>query len=173
MAVRVLMADADEDAVFNDVTRVNQLIADQTKENLESVSLVQKGLNADGVRHLVATLKKQKGVKSLDLTGNAVKDEGISVLCGLLESNSRKGARLTDLNLSDTATGMVGAKLLAETMKQATSMRFLDLSDNAIGPLPSNGANLAGIQAMCDVLKYCNHLHTLRLRKIRLNGSQP
>ena len=59
-----------------------------------------------------------------------------------------QNASLELLNLKGNIIGDEGLILLSQNLKDATSLKELDISLNEIGP--------AGFQALCDILPFCN-----------------
>jgi len=85
----------------------------------------------------LSTLKKSLSLTSLNLSGNDISDESVTLICEVLKSN----ARLTIVNLSDNIICNKGAKPLATTFESNPSLKSFDLRRNEIGDV---GAKLLG-----------------------------
>ncbi|KAG0283453.1 hypothetical protein BGZ96_012183, partial [Linnemannia gamsii] len=116
-----------------------------------SFSMVPESSGVKGLRLLLATLKTNLSVTTLDLVNNSIGDDGAKALSEALRTNSN----LTTLNLMSNSIGDDGAKALAEALKTNSTLTTLDLQHNSIGD--------DGAKALSEALRTNSTLTTLNL----------
>ncbi|KAG5067965.1 hypothetical protein JHK85_000342 [Glycine max] len=120
----------------------------------EEVSFAANGITAAGLRAFDGVLQSNITLKTLDLSGNLVGDEGAKCLCDILVNNSS----IEKLQLNSADLGDVGAKAIAEMLKKNSSLRVLELNNNMI--------EYSGFSSLAGAL-----LENNSIRNIHLNGN--
>ncbi|WVZ12012.1 hypothetical protein V8G54_016542 [Vigna mungo] len=132
----------------------------------EEVSFAANGITAAGLRAFDGVLQSNITLKTLDLSGNLVGDEGAKVspkcfsefriwcLCDILANNSS----IEKLQLNSADLGDAGAKAIAEMLKKNSSLRVLELNNNMI--------EYSGFSSLAGAL-----LENNSIRNIHLNGN--
>uniref|UniRef100_A0A383W9J7 Uncharacterized protein n=1 Tax=Tetradesmus obliquus TaxID=3088 RepID=A0A383W9J7_TETOB len=125
----------------------------------------QWGLSEQGCAAVAEFLRRDKRIKVMTLSGNAIRDEGIDLVAEALASNSS----LLCLDLSDNKIGDAGAIALAEALHSNRTLAELQLSNNRIG---DEGAEaLAAAVASSSALKKLqlsgNRVSTVQLQVVQ------
>ncbi|MBA0660300.1 hypothetical protein Goklo_012337, partial [Gossypium klotzschianum] len=93
-------------------------------------------------------------LKTLDLSGNPIGDEGIKCLCDILVNNTG----IQKLQLNSVDLGDEGAKAIAELLKKNSTLRALELNNNMI--------DYSGFTSLAGAL-----LENKTIRNFHLNGN--
>jgi len=110
---------------------------------LQTLPLQDHNVSVAHVDALANSLKWNKTVTDLNLSGNNIDDAGAAALADVLRCNTI----LTKLNLSGNNISETGAKVLSDALKCNSTMTELNLSHNNIGD--------DGTTGLADALK-CN-----------------
>lgn len=112
-----------------------------------------------GVEILIASLKENSTLKTLDLSSNQISDQGIRILSTGLHSNQK--CSLKSLRLNNNFISNTGAKYLSDMLRNNQTITELWLTNNDIG--------WEGIEELTNVLAYHNEtLKSLSLSSNRL-----
>ncbi len=124
----------------------------ESARSLRTLDLVQTGLDADGVRRLVAAIlaarQHSRRIERLYLGGNPLGAAGARHLAALLTADA-----VDELYVSAAGLGDEGANTLAEALRTARLKR-LSLAGNGIGPRAAAGVVAAAVTAgveVCDL----------------------
>ncbi|WVY98441.1 hypothetical protein V8G54_030592 [Vigna mungo] len=135
----------------------------------EEVSFAANGITAAGLRAFDGVLQSNITLKTLDLSGNLVGDEGAKVspkcfsefrigfitvtcLCDILVNNSS----IEKLQLNSADLGDEGAKAIAEMLKKNSSLRVLELNNNMI--------EYSGFSSLAGALLENNSIRNIHLK---------
>jgi NLR family CARD domain-containing protein 3 len=91
------------------------------------IDLSQKGLSDMHTTTLGNLIKTNTGIKSLDLSGNRISDEGIMAVIKALCESQIEVVSLAKNKLTDACSEQI-----AQTLKSNKHLKYLDLSDNNI-----------------------------------------
>ena len=94
-------------------------------------SLSKNQLGAEGAQNLAEFLPVLPSLTELNLYGNEVKDEGVTVICEAVQSN--KETKLASLNVGINKIGPAGAKSVAAMAAVIASLTRLDVRYHALG----------------------------------------
>ena len=115
----------------NEHPPTGEVRAGQTEYNVASVRL--DALNNIAITHKLAGLLCAGGaLKRLNLSGNALGDEGVGALAQFV-TDSGSDCNLTSLNLYDNCIGPAGIATLARALVKNRSIRHLNLMHNPVG----------------------------------------
>ncbi|ORZ09328.1 hypothetical protein BCR41DRAFT_388300 [Lobosporangium transversale] len=103
------------------------------------------------IRALVASLKTNTALTSLDLKGNSIGIEGVQTLSDALKTNTT----LTAMSLKGNSIGDEGTLALSKALKANKTLAILDLEANSIGE--------EGALALSEALKVNKALTTMGL----------
>ena len=125
--------------------------------NIRYLHICNAGLGNDGLELLAEGLASNASLTDglLNLSGNAISDQGLQALASSLALNSE----LRTLHLTDNSIGDAGVEALTDSLAHNTSLRELSLSGNA-------SITEIGMTAMSRVLT----THTSCLEDLRFEG---
>ena len=138
---------------------------------IKEVSVALTACQVGGAAALAQAMRYNRTIRVLDLTGNLIGDDGISVICGALDP---RNSALVDLRVGKNQISSVGAHYVATLLRQYSRLELLDLSDNVVYKegavalahsmltnqslrslsLSHNGITDAGYQALADALRH-------------------
>lgn len=136
------------------ITHVSKGGQEEMKHRLENLNLRNLALYDDGVNALVAAMRKNSIILSIDLSYNDISDEGVQALSGgLLFMNAIK-----ELKLNGNGIGLDSCRYLTASLKQSKSIKRLELANNRIGD--------DGFEVFCQYLIY-----NMTLEELYLDGN--
>jgi hypothetical protein len=116
-----------------------------------AVDLSGNAIRDEGVANLSSALKNCTNLQTLDLSGNHIGAEGVSILSSVLMNFTN----LQTLNISGNNIGDEGVANLSSALKNCTNLQTLNLSGNAIRD--------EGVANLLSALMNSTNLHTLNL----------
>ena len=134
--------------------------------SLASLNLSDNSIGDDGAKALADVLKESIKLTSLNLSKNLIGTEGAEALATTLSAilHGKKSSDFHTLSLRQNSIGPIGAKFLADALKNCTSLHTFDINfcDICIN------SNLKGAMALACVLKHSRNLHTLNIAQNHL-----
>ncbi|XP_028930010.1 NACHT, LRR and PYD domains-containing protein 3-like [Ornithorhynchus anatinus] len=125
---------------------------------LKSLRLVNCLLTPDSCRDFSSILSTDRNLSELDLSSNALKDSGLSLLC---EGLRHPSCKLQTLWLQSCALTSACGPALSSLLTTSANLTKLDLFNNALGD--------TGVSLICEGLKHPNcKLQALLLRHCAL-----
>ena len=120
---------------------------------LRDLNIAANGLDASSMKQLAALLSSEEvAIKRLNISANAITNEGLSMLVDSLEKNSS----LQHLELSNIGNiGKEGGKYLAILLKCNKSIMIIDISKNRLGFL--------GMQLIAESIKENQSLSQIKI----------
>ena len=106
---------------------------------LEHVGLSSCHIGPIGAQHLAQALCVNTSVKTLDLHGNAIGDQGVEALAKVLRAkhcrtvNTTLECKNVEIELYNCSIGPVGTQLLAQGLCSNTTVKKISFGDNPIG----------------------------------------
>lgn len=137
-------------------------------DTLYEKPIKELNLHHCGIRY-ISTLRTNTlpQLEILDLGYNQIRNAGIMIVSDMMQ---KKDSRLTKLNLSDTGIDDKGAELLADSLKQNTTLKHLSLVNN--NDITEKGC-LAFLKLVHDVSSIentYNSNHTLKSCDLTINS---
>ena len=117
------------------------------------------GAGPEGILYLLNALKLNYTLKDLRLEANKIGDIGAMLLVeSLAENEHRSTSAVEKLVLGWNDIGVEGAISIAEALKGNETLRYIDLSGNAI--------SCTGAEALAEALSYNHSLHIVVYEKV-------
>ncbi|XP_040590063.1 NACHT, LRR and PYD domains-containing protein 4A-like isoform X2 [Mesocricetus auratus] len=136
-------------------------LLNQEECSIEELHLSNCSLSEQCWDYLSDVLKRNKILKSLDISSNDLKDEGLKVLC---KSLSLPDSALKSLIVERCLITTSGCQHLAEVLSSNQNLTILQVSNNKLQD--------TGVKLLCDAIKQPNcHLTTLGLGACELTGA--
>ena len=127
--------------------------------NLTSLNLSGNSIGNDGAKALADVLKKLK-LTTLNLSSNKINTNGAEALSTML--HKKKYSDFHALSLGHNSIGQRGAIVLADALKNCTSLHTIDICDICI--------DSKGAMALAGVLRHSRNLHTLDIAQNHLKN---
>ena len=131
---------------------LEEIITNLKKEQLTSLDLREQSIKDDTITHLANVLQSNHSLESLDLSINDITAVGAAALAEMLQVNQT----LTFLSLANNQIGDEGCIALATTLEVNQTLCYFNLQGNEIGN--------KGTQALADALKVNKALNSLNLQ---------
>jgi len=116
-------------------------LGDLANDSIKSLDLMGQGLGDEGVGLVAEALASNRSLTSLDLRWNSIGPEGADKLARVLEASPP----LERLDLFCNSIGNQGAKRIAEALSKNTCLRSIDVGYNSVGDV--------GAEALATVLE--------------------
>jgi hypothetical protein len=156
------------------VSAVCEAIQSNKETKLASLNFGDNDIHPVGANAVAAMVAVTGGLTALDLSGNDLKDEGVSAVCEAIQNN--KETKLASLNMSFNSIGLVGAKSLAAMLAVTGGLTVIDLSGNQLCGIwtdwrGQHGTYTAeGITAIADALRVNGALTRVDVRRNNIAG---
>ena len=124
--------------MFNEIP-----IKEMRANSFTELDLKGEVVGVEGGMVVACLMPVMGGLTALDLSFNDLKDEGVSAVCEVIQSN--KETKLASLNFGNNCIGPVGANTVAAMVAVTGALTKLSLAQNFL--------NEAGTKAICEALE--------------------